>query len=105
MSITYTWSFPQFDTIPSEDGLEDVVKTVHWRLDAAEDEYSAGAYGTIGLGAPEAGNFLAFDDLTSEWAIEAVKAQVSYEELVAALSAQIQNQKTPKLLPKKPAFS
>ena len=31
---TYTWSFPQFDTAPSEDGLTNVVKTIHWRLDA-----------------------------------------------------------------------
>ena len=31
MSIVYTWSFPQFEVAPSEDGLTNVVSVIHWR--------------------------------------------------------------------------
>ena len=37
----FTWSFPQFDVAKAEDGLTDVVKTIHWRYDAVDGDYSA----------------------------------------------------------------
>ena len=35
---TYTWDFPTFDTAPSEDGLSDVIKTIHYRYTAISDQ-------------------------------------------------------------------
>ena len=32
MANAYTWDFPTVDTAPSEDGLSDVIKTIHWRI-------------------------------------------------------------------------
>ena len=37
MANTYTWDFPTLDTAPSEDGLSDVIKTIHWRITAVSD--------------------------------------------------------------------
>jgi hypothetical protein len=38
MANTYTWDFPALDTAPSEDGLSDVIKTIHWRITAVSDD-------------------------------------------------------------------
>ena len=40
---TYTWSFPQFEVAPSTDGLTDIVRVIHWRVDGFDGTFSAGA--------------------------------------------------------------
>lgn len=105
MAITYTWSFPQFDVAKAEDGLTDVVKTIHWRYDAADGTYSVGAYGTVGLGEPDPNAFIPYNQITQEWAIACVSAQVNIEELNAALEVQIANLKNPPVVPMVPPFA
>lgn len=102
---TYTWSFPQFDVAKAEDGLTDVVKTIHWRYDAQDGTFNAGAYGSIGLGEPDPNAFVPYTQITAEWAIACVSAQVNMEELNAALEGQIANQKNPPVVPMVPPFS
>lgn len=102
---TYTWSFPQFDFAKSEDGLTDVVKTIHWRYDATDGAFSAGAYGSCGLGAPESGSFIPFANLTEAWAIAAVSASVDVPALDVSLAAQIANEKNPPVVSIAPPFA
>lgn len=102
---TYTWSFPQFDVAKAEDGLTDVVKTIHWRYDATDGAFSAGAYGSCGLEAPDANAFVPYTQITAEWAIACVTAQVNLEELNAALDKQIETQKNPPVVPMVPPFA
>jgi hypothetical protein len=102
---TYTWSFPQFDVAKSEDGLTDVVKTIHWRYDAQDGVFSAGAYGTCALGEPNQSDFIPYTQITAQWAIGCVTAQINLEELNTALEAQIENQKNPPVVPMVPPFS
>jgi hypothetical protein len=99
MAITYTWSFPQFDVAKAEDGLTDVVKTIHWRYDAQDGIFNAGAYGAASLGLPDSSAFIPFTQITAEWAIGCVTAQVNLEELNAALETQIANKKNPPTVP------
>jgi hypothetical protein len=105
MAITYTWSFPQFDVAKAEDGLTDVVKTVHWRYDATDGTFNAGAYGSVGLEPPNPDAFTPFTQITAQWAIDCVTAQVNLEELNAALEKQIENQKNPPVVPMVPPFA
>jgi hypothetical protein len=93
MSLTYTWSFPQFDVAKAEDGLTDVVKTIHWRYDAVDGDHSASVYGSAGLGAPDSANFVPFANLTEEWAISAIALDVPATQ--ASLEAQIAVAKNP----------
>lgn len=104
MAIVYTWSFPEFDVVPSENGLSDVVKTIHWRYDAVDGEYAAGAYGTVSLGDPNPRDFIPYDQLTREWAIAAVSDSVNVADLQAALERTIADQKNPPIVPMAPPF-
>jgi hypothetical protein len=77
-----------------------IVMTVHYTVDARDgsDTYSAGAYGSVGLEAPE-GNVIPYADLTPEIVIGWVKEKLGNEEKVAeiqtALQGQIDQQRTP----------
>lgn len=101
---TYTWSFPQFDVAKAEDGLTDVVKTIHWRYGAADDGFSAGAYGSVGLGTPSSTDFIPFSSLTEEWAILAVSESVDVDAMQASLDDQIAIAKNPPIIPMNPPF-
>jgi hypothetical protein len=101
----FAWSFPQFDVAKAEDGLTDVIKTIHWRYDAQDGSFSAGAYGSIGLSAPDPSSFVPYTQITAMWAIDCVTAQVKMDELNAALETQIANQKNPPTMPMVPPFT
>ena len=96
---TFTWSFPQFDVAKAEDGLTDVVKTIHWRYDAVDGDYSAGAYGSVGVGAPNPTDFISFASLTEAWAIAAVSESVDVPAMTTGLEAQIATAKNPPVVP------
>lgn len=64
MATTYTWVISQLDTAPSDNGLSNVVKTIHWRLQATNDTHTADVYGSLGLDAPDAEDFVSYSSLT-----------------------------------------
>jgi len=103
MAITYTWSFPQFDVAKAEDGLTDVVKTIHWRYNATDGDHSAGVYGSAGLGAPDSASFVPFANLTEAWAISAIALDVP--AMQASLEAQIAAAKNPPIVQMTPPFA
>jgi hypothetical protein len=112
MTNTYTWNIANIEYAPSEDGLSKVAKTVHYRYDAVSSDtnaegnpYSATAYGSIGLDAPESGNFTAFDDLTVEQIVAWVLAKLDTDEatLQAALDERIAMEKNPPVVSGLPA--
>ena len=105
MANTYTWDFPTLDTAPSEDGLSDVIKTIHWRITAVDDNgITASAYGTA---APELDpdNFVAFDSVTKDWCKEKVLASMdkTEAEMQETLDTQIDNLANPPMVSKVPA--
>jgi hypothetical protein len=112
MANTYTWDFPTLDTTPSEDGLSDVIKTIHWRITAVSDSetdddgnaISASAYGTA---SPELDpdNFVAFNSITKDWCKEKVLESLGQTEaeLQANLNTQIDNIINPPMVSKTPA--
>lgn len=76
------------------------VFTAHWTVNAVEGEgeeqFSAGAYGSIGLERPE--NLVPYDNLTEEMVVQWVKEKMgeeAIETMEAALLAQIAEQKAP----------
>jgi len=97
MANTYTWKVGQCDRTLA-DG---VITTLHYTVTAVtEDEvYSAGAYGSIGLEAPDAKTMIAYDSVTEANCIAWVKAAIGGDDKVAEVQTALDNQLTEKRTP------
>ncbi len=92
MSVSYNWSIADLNR-KTEDGY---VFTVHWRVDATNDVYTEGAYGSVGLERPE--ELIPFDQLTTEQVVQWVKDYFGEEkvaEIEAAVAARISEKQSP----------
>ncbi len=93
MSTTFTWAVSTLDR-ELADGF---VSTAHYTVNAKDDSYSAGAYGSVDLERPE--TLIPYADLTESQVIEWVKTALGGDEKVteieAALEAQLGEQRTP----------
>ena len=87
-----TWAIANLER-ETADGF---VFTAHYTVNAKDDTYSAGAYGSIGFERPE--NLIPFADLTEaevvSWVQEALGAD-KVDEVEAALQNQIDQQRNP----------
>lgn len=93
MTTTFTWRVANLERETS-DGY---VFTVHYTVDAKDDTYSAGAYGSVGLDRPESG-MIPFSELSEELVVSWVKEKFGSEkvaEIEAALQAQLDEQRNP----------
>jgi hypothetical protein len=99
---TFKWVISQLDTAPSEDGLTDVVKTVHWRYQSEQVDgdktYNAEVYGAMGCATPSGTDFTAYDDLTYDQVCEWLEAGLDVQALETNLEAQIEYQKNPPII-------
>lgn len=105
MSVTYTWEFSTFEKAPSQDGLTDVVRVIHWRLYAKDAPYVASIYGTVTLPAPDPDDFVAYEDITKQWAIEAVSGSLDIAAMELSLASEIERQKNPPVVSAAPPFA
>lgn len=93
MSTTFTWNIAQMER-ETADGY---VFTVHYTVDAKDDTYSAGAYGSVGLERSE-GNMIPYAELTPEIVIGWVKEKFGEDkvlEIQGALQSRIEEQRHP----------
>ena len=90
---TFTWTINQLD----RETVDGYVFTAHYSVNAADDTYSSGAYGSIGFERPD--TLIPFSDLTEELVLDWVKEKIGGDEKVqeiqAALQAQLDEQRTP----------
>jgi hypothetical protein len=93
MSTTFTWSISTLE----RNVADGVVTVVHYTVDAIDDTYKAGAYGSVGL--EEGDTIIPYADLTEEVVIGWVKDKLGGDEKVAkiqaSLQAQLDEQRTP----------
>jgi len=92
MSVSYNWSIADLNR-KTEDGF---VFTVHWRVNASNESYSEGAYGSIPLERPE--ELIPFDQLSPELVVQWVKDYFGEEkvaEIEATLAARLIEKQTP----------
>ncbi len=90
--ITITWTIDQLDRETS-DGF---VFTAHYRINADNGTYTAGAYGSLGFERPD--TLIPFSELTQKEVIDWVKEALTeekVEEIEAALSTNIAEQVSP----------
>ena len=119
--IDYSWEFHSVDCIPAESGLSDIVKVVHWRLNASEAKTGDAATGIdpnwtsfrIGmteLDPADTGNFIPFDQISKEnvtnWVVDKLSQSGIYSPKTALeyfqeqLQADIELQKNPPIITK-----
>ena len=91
-TFTAEWHIANLER-ETEDGF---VYTAHYTIDAKDDVYSAGAYGSIGFERPE--ELIPFSELTEEQVIDWVKEALGSDkvlEIGQALLNQINEQRNP----------
>lgn len=98
MALETKWVIAQLDTAPSEDGLTDVVKTVHYRYQGQDEQYFAEVYGTMACATPSDTDFTAYEDLTYDQVCAWLIAGLDVEALDTNLAAQIEYQKNPPII-------
>lgn len=65
--INFKWNVNPMDCVIDEDGLTNVVQTVHWRLTGTDENgVSSDVYGAQSFPKPEAEGYIPFEDLTEE---------------------------------------
>jgi len=98
MVTTFAWNIANL-VRHTADGI---VFTVHYTVNAEDGTYSAGAYGSLRLEAPEPDSMTPFDNLTEEIVVGWVKGSFG-EEKVAKIEAALQAQLDEKHAPSKAA--
>lgn len=100
MSITYTWNITQLETAPSENGLEHVVKFIHWKYHATDGAYTTDIIGIANLDPPDPMAYTPYMSLTKEQVIIWLEAKLAPEldELKMALDHKLQNIITPPIV-------
>ena len=97
MANTYTWKVANCD----RNLADGVITTLHYTVSAVTEDgvYSAGAYGSIGLEAPDAEDMIPYDNVTEAQAVSWVQAAIGgadkVAEIHAALDAQLTEKRTP----------
>jgi hypothetical protein len=93
MATTYTWAITNLER-ETADGF---VFTAHYTVDAKDDAYSAGAYGSIGLERPDSLTPYAelTEDLVVSWVKESLGGDEKVAEIEAALQTQLDEQRNP----------
>ena len=92
MATTTTWKIANLE----RETVDGFVFTAHYTVNAVDETYKAGAYGSIGFERPE--TLVPFADLTEETVVGWVKEKLTAEkvtEVEAALQAQLDEQKAP----------
>jgi len=98
MELTYNWVIIQLDTKPQENGLQDVVSTVHWKRTATDGTFYADSNGAMGCPSPSETDFTAYVDLTQADVEAWLEAGLDVEAIDALLLQDIENKKNPPIV-------
>jgi hypothetical protein len=100
----YSWHIEQCQIAPSENGLESVIKTLHWRCYATEGDEQSTCYGSIGLESPDPEAFEVYEGLTEATVVGWLKATLDaqqegqVEQIEASLAGEIEKRRNPPIV-------
>ena len=89
--MAFTWVISQLDSIPTLDGMDKVISTIHWRAQKQRGEFTADTYGALSVDAPHEASFTPYDEVTKEMVEGWLEAGLDTEAIEANLDAQIEN--------------
>ena len=103
--MSHTWKVAALDYAVSQDGLSNVVTTVHWTCSKEDEDGNSGyAYGSHGLPEPDPSNFVAWDALDESTVLSWMTADMTstadegddpVADIEASVDAQIAEQAAP----------
>ena len=111
--MAFTWVISQLDSIPSLDGMDKVISTIHYRaqklyietiLDPETENsslkhlFTADTYGALAVDAPHEASFTPYDEVTKEMVESWLTALLDCEAIEANLDSQIENFLNPPLV-------
>jgi hypothetical protein len=98
--ITYTWDIFRLDCAPSENGLTDVVKIIHWGLTGIDENgVSASMSNSYPLPSPTPERFTDYSTLTEETVIGWLESNLDVGYLQTVLANEIATQYNPPITP------
>jgi len=92
------WTISSVKAQVEQDGLQNVIHTIHWRLGKEDGDHYVDVYGSKSLSAPSADNFIPSEDVTLDMVKEWLEASFEAEEL-EALEANLDAQLDAKINP------
>ena len=104
--MAVVWNVVALDRAPTEGSLADVIKTVHWTASDSETvgsgdsavTHTGSSYGSVGLGAADAGDFTAYASVSKDNAVAWAKAALGSDQVTSietGIASQITESKTP----------
>jgi hypothetical protein len=98
--ITYTWDIFRLDCAPAENGLTDVVKTIHWGLTGIDENgVSASMSNSYPLPSPSPEAFTDYSTLTEETVIGWLESNLDVGYLHTYLANEIASKYNPPITP------
>ncbi len=89
--MAFTWVISQLDSIPSLDGMDKVISTIHYRAQKQHEDFTADTYGALAVDAPHEASFTPYDEVRKEMVEGWLEAGLDCEAIEANLDAQIEN--------------
>ena len=96
--MSVVWKVDNLIRKTTVESLSDVVTSVEWRAGLTDSGYNAGESGSVELSDADAGNFIAYTDITEENAIVWVKDVLGSDgvtDIENILTAKIEKLKVP----------
>jgi hypothetical protein len=89
--MAFNWVISQLDSIPTLDGMDKVISTIHYRAQKVHEYFTADTYGALGVDAPHEASFTPYDEVTKEMVESWLETGLDTEAIEANLDAQIEN--------------
>jgi hypothetical protein len=105
--MAFDFVISKLDSIPSLDGMDKVISTIHWRAQKAcvtpqisegSPLFIADTYGALAVDAPHEASFTPYDEVTKEMVEGWLESGLDTEAIEANLDAQIENFLNPPLV-------
>ena len=98
--INYTWNIIRLDCAPSENGLTNVVKVIHWSLTGSDENgLSASINNSYPLPSPTPEGFTDYSTLTEETVIGWLESNLDVGYLQTKIANEIATQYNPPITP------
>lgn len=96
--MTFNWVISQLDSIPSLDGMDKVISTIHWRAQKQHEGFIADTYGAVSLEAPHEASFTPYNEVTEAMVISWLESSLDCVSIELNLDSQIDNYINPPLI-------
>lgn len=87
--MAFTWIISQLDSSPSLNGLDKVIRTIHYRATKTQDGYSVENYGALGMAEPHESSFIPYESVTKSMVENWLNEGCDLESIEADLDAQL----------------